>query len=61
MAEKLPSCVNLAFSVAAPEVPSLNTRSVSLFVAEKVASASAVISAATVTASPPLASFTALN
>ena len=58
---KSPSCVNLIFSVAASELPNLNTISVWLLSAAKVLSASATIDAATVIASVPLLSFGAWN
>ncbi len=45
---KSPSCVSLIFSVAASELPNLNTISVWLLSAAKVLSASATIDAATV-------------
>ena len=51
--DKIPSCANLIFSVAASELPSLNTISVWLLSAAKVLSASASIDAAVAIASVP--------
>ena len=51
--DKTPSCASLIFSVAASELPSLNTMSVWLLSAAKVLSASASIDAAVAIASVP--------